>query len=87
MFCNFVVTEMTRKPPSTAFELKRDDIAFAVIMGAPCLAIKVDAVDLDAVDAARHVATRPRGQASTSTDAITKQAIIKTNPPVKEPVR
>jgi hypothetical protein len=78
---------MAREPFSAASEFDGDDIGFAVIMRAPRFAINVDTVDLDAVNCARHVAARSRGQTSTSTDAITKHTIIKANPPVNEPVR
>ena len=78
---------MTRKPFATAFELQRDDVAWTVIVGATRFRIDIDAVDLNAVNSARHVAARSRGQISTKTDAITKHAIITANPPLNEPVR
>jgi len=82
---NFRVTLVARKPIAAAFELHRDDVAFAVVMSAARFLIDVHADDLYAVNNP-HV-TRSRGQSSTSTDAISKQTAIKTNPPSNEPVR
>ena len=41
---------MTGKPNATAFELDRDNVAFASIMGAPGFFIDIDANDLDAMN-------------------------------------
>ena len=81
-----LMAEMTRKPFATALELQRNDVRFAVVMGAARFIVDVDTIDLDAADYARHRAPRSRGQTSTSTDAIMKQAIMTMNPIVNDPV-
>ena len=81
----FGVAFMTGKPIAAAFELDRDDIAFAAVMSAPRLLIDVHADNVDAVNYS-HV-ERSRGQSSTRTDAMTRQTAMKTNPESNEPVR
>jgi hypothetical protein len=81
----FGVAFVTGKPIAAAFELDRDDVAFAVVMSAARFLIEVHADDLHAVNYS-HVG-RSRGQSRTSTDAMTRQAAMKTNPQSNEPVR
>jgi hypothetical protein len=81
----FGVAFVTGKPIAAALEPDRDDIAFAVVMSASRLLIDVHADHLHVVNYS-HVA-RSRGQSSTSTDAITRQPAMKTNPQSNEPVR
>ena len=81
----FGVAFMTGKPIAAAFELDRDDIAFAAVMNAPRLLIDVYADNIDAVNYS-HV-ERSRGQSSTRIDAMTRQTAMKTNPESNEPVR
>src|SRR3954447_20862340 len=81
----FGVAFMTRIPIAAALELDRDDITLAVVMSASRFLIDVHADDLHAVNYS-HVA-RSRGQSNTSTDAMTRQAAMKTNPASNEPVR
>jgi hypothetical protein len=81
----FDVTFVTRIPIAAAFELDSDDITLAVVMSASRFLIDVHADDLHAVNYS-HVA-RSRGQSNTSTDAMTRQAAMKTNPASNEPVR
>src|ERR1043165_2960758 len=79
------VALVTGKPIAAAFELDRDDVAFAVVMSASRFLIDVHTDDQRAVNCF-HVA-RSRGQISTSTDAITRQPAMKTNPQSNELVR
>ena len=81
------MTLMTRKPLPTAFELNRNDIALTVIVGASRLGIDVHTIDGCVADLHTRYGIFSRGQTKTSTDAITKQAIMTMNPPLKEPVR
>jgi hypothetical protein len=81
----FGVAFMTGKPVAAASEFDRDDISFTVVMSASRFLIDVHADDLHAVNYS-HVA-RSRGQSNTSTDAMTRQAAMKTKPVSKEPVR
>lgn len=81
------MTLVTREPFAAAFELQRDDVVCAVIMRAPRLWIDIDAVDLNAVDNARHDTARSRGQINTSTDPTSQHATITTKPVLNEPVR
>lgn len=48
------VTFKTRIPSPAAFESEGDDIKLAVPMSAACLAVNINAVDIDAVDYSDH---------------------------------
>ena len=54
-----IVTFETRIPLVAAFELDRDDIEIAVVMGASSLGIDVDSVYLMPVNFSNHPSTIP----------------------------
>src|SRR3954468_6562709 len=74
----FGVAFIARKPIAAAFELDRDDIAFAVVMRASRLLIDLHSDNVDAVNYS-HV-ERSRGQSRTRMEAMTRQTAMKTNP-------
>ncbi len=86
----FGVAFETRKPSAAAFELDRDDIAFAVVVSAPRFSINLDAGDVHVVNLQLDALTLLHARAgisSTRSDAITQHTLMKTNPTSNDPVR
>ena len=81
------VALMTREPFAAAFELQRDDVVWTGVMTAPRFRVDIDAIDLNAVNGARHGTVRSRGQISTSADPTIQHPIMTMNPVLNEPVR
>ena len=81
------VTFMTRKPFPAASEFDRYDITFAVVMSTARFRIDIEADNVNAMNDARHVVSRSRGQTSTRSDPIIQHVIIITKPVLNEPVR
>ena len=81
------VTFVAREPPTATLELQPDDVDLAMVMGATRFYIDLEPVHLDAMNRARHVRARSRGQINTSIAPTSQHPIIITKPVLSDPVR